>query len=542
MRSIIGSMKERVMRKNRAGLALVLMLIAGVFPLFAGGRSETVKPGSLEELRAFATPELDGREMAAAAYPGESAPGRGAVGLEGRDEFRSLEEIRVDVDKAVELALDWNLGLKGEQLDLVKKRRAVRRVWNNFVPTVGVSATLGRMNVAPSGGGWVPFDGSGPITDPNNGQLLPFATLGAGMAYGEMDISPWSLSLGVNADLMLNLALFDGISATQLAYESGQISYEQARRKLERDVRKNFYNLLLMQQNRQLFVQQIEAAKDRYDQSEINFRNGLVPELSMLSAQVAWENLKPALEGMDLGYDQALAGFKMTLGLSQDTELLLDGAITVDPLRLEARPLIDEYLAGRLDIQELLYGMKSLDVAKRSTVSRAFTPNLVLGWSYDPTLSDPWEASLTDGDNWAQRSGMLRITVAMNLEGFLPGSKTRVALADLEEDKRAMQLGLMQAIEGAEMEITSLVKSLNRSISSMNTLQLNVELAQRAYGMAEEAYRAGSRELLEVQNAQIELDKANYELLKEQYNYVTGLLDLEYALNTTMEEIKDGIR
>jgi outer membrane protein TolC len=296
-----------------------------------------------------------------------------------------------------------------------------------------------------------------------------------------------------------------------------------------------------MKENRALFVQQIDAAESRYRQAQVNYRNGLVPELSMLSAQVAWENLKPALESMDLGYDQYLAGFKMTLGLSQETELDLEGAISVDPVELAADPLIEEYLAGRLDIASLLYGMETIEVARRATISQAFTPNLVLGLNFDPTLGgDPWETSWFDTDNWAQRSGMFRLTVAMNLEGFLPGSKPRVALANLEDDRRSMQLGLMQAIEGAEMEINSLVKSLNKSRRSMSTLRLNVELADRAYRMAEEAYRAGSRELLEVQSAEIELNKANYELLKEKFNYVTGLLDLEYALNTSLEEIKDG--
>lgn len=487
---------------------VVFMVMMTPALLFAGGRGESGSAPygsmSLEELKSFAAPELPEQEMAVASGSAES-------GAAATEDTGAAAELTVDADRAVELALRYNLGLKGDQLDLVKKRRAMRTVWNSFIPTVGVSTTLNRFNNEPS------------LTMQMSG------------------VTQWGLSAALDFNLMLNLALFDGITTTQIAYESGLLSYEQARKQLERDVRKQFYNLLLMQENRKLFLQQIRAAEDRYRQSEINYRNGLVPELSMLSAQVAWENLKPALESMDLGYDQALAGFKMTLGLSQDTVLELEGAIAADPVELSADPLIDEYLAGRLDIASLLYQMKSLEVAKRAIISQAYTPNLILGLNYDPALAgDPWETSWFNTDNWAQSSGMFRLTVAMNLEGFLPGSKTRVALADMEEDRRSMQLGLMQAIEGAEMEISSLVKSLNKSRSSMATLRLNVELADRAYRMAEEAYRAGSRELLEVQNAEIELNKANYELLKEKYNYVTGLLDLEYALNTSLEEIKEG--
>ncbi|MCF7953734.1 MAG: TolC family protein [Spirochaetales bacterium] len=513
--------------------------------VYAGGQNETdtksvpmnegtlmLESMTLDEMKQLAAPDLDETALLEASSPSDEAfyglTGDSGFGISGetgavseyllrdaanasllnRQRIRSTDKIAVDVDEAVGLALKYNLSLKSEQLELVKKRRAMSTVWNNFIPTVQVSSSLIRGNVAPAG------------APPN--------------------MSPWNAAAGINFDLMLNLALFDGITSTKLDYASGLISYEQAKQKLERDVRKSFYNLVLMQENRELFLQQISAAEDRYEQAEINYDNGLVPELSVLSARVAWENLKPALEAMDLGYQQAIAGFKMTLGLAQSTELEIDGSIEADPVELEAEPLIDEYLAGRLDLKSMLYGIKSIETAKTSTMKRAFTPNLMLSWNADPGLRDPFDTNWFDLDNWNQQSGMFRLTVAMNLEGLLPNSKMRVSLAELEEQKQSLQLGLMQAIEGAEMEISSLVRSLNKSRSSMESLRLNVDMAERAYLLSEEAYNAGSRELLEVQNAEIELNKAQYELLKEKYNYVTGLLDLEYALNTSLEQIMDG--
>ena len=46
-------------------------------------------------------------------------------------------------------------------------------------------------------------------------------------------------------------------------------------------------------------------------------------------------------------------------------------------------------------------------------------------------------------------------------------------------------------------------------------------------------------ELLEVKDSERDLNTAKLEVLKEKYNYITGLLDLEYALNATLEEIKE---
>ena len=94
---------------------------------------------------------------------------------------------------------------------------------------------------------------------------------------------------------------------------------------------------------------------------------------------------------------------------------------------------------------------------------------------------------------------------------------------------------LAYARQGAEIEIETLVSNLEKSVKLVDTLELNVQLAERAYKLAEEAYNAGNRELLEVQNAELELQKARLEVLKEQFNYTTGLLDLEYAVNAKLD-------
>jgi len=64
-------------------------------------------------------------------------------------------------------------------------------------------------------------------------------------------------------------------------------------------------------------------------------------------------------------------------------------------------------------------------------------------------------------------------------------------------------------------------------------------LAERAYELALEAYNVGSRELLEVRNAEQDLQDARLQLLQEKSAYTAALLDLEYALNTTVEELGD---
>jgi outer membrane protein TolC len=240
---------------------------------------------------------------------------------------------------------------------------------------------------------------------------------------------------------------------------------------------------------------------------------------------------------MDLGYRQAVQGFKMTLGMELDREIELEGSIDAEAVDVDADQLIDRYLADRLDIQSMLVSINSLENQLKATKLQVYTPQLILGYSLDPTFGgDPWSDPWFGGDfEWNQRSGMFRATIALSLDGFLPFSQTQVGMRDLKDSIELSRIGLMQTIRGAEMEVDATVEQLKKSRDTLKALELNVDLARRAYEMAEEAYNAGSRELLEVENAEIELKTAQVEVLKEKYNYLSALIDLEYQLNNDMD-------
>ena len=323
-----------------------------------------------------------------------------------------------------------------------------------------------------------------------------------------------------------------------LDYEAGLIGLETAKRRLERDVRKAFFRLLLLRENIENMEQTIAAAEDRYAQARSNYDNGLVPEYTMLSAQVAMENLKPPLEDMVIGYRTALLAFKQLIGVERDRDIELRGSVEMQPLSFELEELFAGSIDRRGDIRSLKKGIENLENLREMSRSELY-PSLTLFFSLDPTfMGDPFRDKWFEDtdENWTQRGGMFSVSVSVPLDPLLPSSQSRGRIADQEEMIRQTQIRLAQARQGAELEIESLLLGLRKSLKSIDNLRLNVDLAQRAYNLAEEAYSAGGKELLEVQNAELELRKARLEVLQEQYNYTVGLLDLEYAINTPLNE------
>ncbi len=444
------------------------------------------------------------------------------------------EPLVLSIDEAVKLALENNLGLKSSRIDVEMEKRAADLSWNRFIPTVQASGTLMRWNQEQSGTALTGFGTESTIP-------------GVGTSYSDVlsvgyNLPQWGLSTGLDFSLNLSYALFKEIKGTKVDYAAGLISYETALKQLERDVRKNFYNILVFEENLNLMKQNLQAAGERYEQAKINYSNGLVPELSKLSAQVGYENLKPALSEMELGYANMLDGFKMLLGIDLSEDIDIEGTISVNPVKLNTQKLTETFLQRRLDMQKMKNSLLSLKIKRSALKLRTMTPMLVLGWNLDPAYAlDPWENNWFENmnDNWSQQSGMLRITLAMSLDSFLPWSSAQVGIKDMGDGIRQLEIGISQAKSGAEMEIKSLVKQLNKSMVQLETLDLNVNLAQKAYRMSQEAYNAGSKELLEVEDSERDLNNAKLEVLKEKYKYNTGLLDLEYALNASLKEIEE---
>ncbi|MCX7655876.1 MAG: TolC family protein [Treponemataceae bacterium] len=441
----------------------------------------------------------------------------------GAEGSPSLVEVPIQpqlltMDAAVSLALEHNLGFRSSGIDLGIKERKASTAWNVFVPTVDVAGSLYRLNKEQSGTTLIPV---GPIQNSYYYGVIPY----------RYTAPQWGMGGSLSFSLNLNVALLEGIRNVQLDYQSGKLTYEKARAQLERDVRKAYVQLLLLQKNLALFQENLAAAQRRYDQARANYRAGLVPELTMLQAQVALENLKPTLTEMENGIKTYRANFALLLGLPGDAAFSLVPVEPPAPIPLDEESIIRQAVANKPELQELRNSILVLESTKKATWYNLYTPTLSLSWNCDPAFTgDPWKDSWFDGDRWSQRSGMFRATLAWRLNGFFPFSKEAQGLKDLEDNLSKLQVSLAQAVRGVELEVYSALLKLKKSEQTIASLNFNAVLAEKAYRLTEEAYRAGSKDLLEVQNAELEMQKARLEIIKEQFNYLTACIDLEYTM------------
>jgi outer membrane protein TolC len=225
-----------------------------------------------------------------------------------------------------------------------------------------------------------------------------------------------------------------------------------------------------------------------------------------------------------------MAQFAMFLGMDYNTPFELAPVDSeTDFVSLDVKELISQAASGKPDIQELRHNILMLQSARKTQLN-SLLPFLNLSWNTMPTfIGDPWKDDWGDGDLW-KKSGSLTVTLGVRLHSLIPFSPDFQGVKNLDDQIRITNIGLAQMVQGTEIEIYNTVLSLDKTRITAEAQTQTVDLAERAYRLTEEAYRAGLQDLLQVQNAELELKQAKVSMLEQQFNYLNGLLDLEYAI------------
>jgi outer membrane protein TolC len=443
---------------------------------------------------------------------------------------------RLSPGEAVELAVKNNLSLESARIALDTKKRKSDLVWNQFLPDLSVQGTLAMDNEETT------ISGSLPVP------LNPFLTAappGTPDIYGSVPYSVtaprWHMQGNVSASLALSSALFAGIKTIRQDYRLGLVTFEKAKVQLERDVRKAYYQMLLLEESLVVQRDSLAAAERQVNIARANYNSGLAPELTLLQARVNRDNLRPDIEESENNRKVAMANFAMILGLPYDTQfelVPLDGDIRYADL--EMTELISKAASGKIDVLELQEQVLYLKNARTAQALQLWTPNLIFAWNYAPVfIRDPWKDSWGDGDNW-QKGGTFSISLQWKLNNLFPFTKEGQGLKDTDNQLKALNIGLAQMIRGTELEIYNTALSLEKTRNSIEARNQTVELARQSYESTEAAYRGGLQDFNSVQNAEEALRQARMGVVAQQFSYLLGLIDLEYAIGVPFGTLSGG--
>lgn len=432
------------------------------------------------------------------------------------------EIVTLTVEQAVDYALENSRDLKSNDIDLEIKERSAKYSWNVFLPEVTVSGSAARTT-----------DIDSTLNQMNAMQGMAAANGGTAHFLEAEEKYHWALVGNINAQLNLSLAYIYSIKAAKAGYEGGKITWEQSQKQTIMNIKKLFYGLLLQQESLSIQRMSLENARQRAAQAQVNFNNGRIPQLQLLNAQVTYENQRPEVETAERSFNQQLDTFAFLIGMPVGTKIELDGSIEPEYVNVTTEELLEKYGEKNLDVLSLQNNIDILNMNLKALNLSSYTPALVLSYGWNP-VGTWWSGDLDFTDQ-----GSLSITLAFNITNMLPWSANRQKAQDLKDNISKLNLTMETLTENQKVQVRKAVDTLNQAREQIDSMGRTVELARRSYDMSVSSFNNGRMELLDVRDAQTQLNQAMLGQLNQKFNYISALMDLEYELNSDLSEYKE---
>ena len=395
----------------------------------------------------------------------------------------SAQKKILTIDDAVQLAKENNISLKTAENTLDNLELLNKYSWNSVSPTASLSGNL-----------------SDDI---------------------ESDSSSFSFSGSVNLNLKTNL--YSEIKGAKLNYEKGLLTYNEAVRKIELSVRKSFYNLIYQKENLVLQKRSLETSKTQYLNNQEKFQNGKISELDAFTSRVNYESKKPVVESAEINFQNDLATFKQLLGISQQTEIELDGSLdeilNLKEISFGLLPKVDEPAP---DVKSAEY---NVEIAKNSLLDSRFS-------AYAPTVTGSYsygKSKNSNQDDWTT-TNKLSVGISVPLDGVLPWSARAVNIKTNKNALDTAEKNLEDAKTTVAVQTESYIRKINQAVKQLDSLKSTEELANQTYQMTLTAYNYGKTDFLSLQNANDSVWSAGVNLKSQAYTLISTILDLENVL------------
>ena len=407
---------------------------------------------------------------------------------------QEVELLNLTVDKAVEIALENNISIKKSSIELEKAKIADKFSWNSISPS---------------------FQAGGTYTS-------------------SLEENSDTFSITGTASLNLFTNLFSTMRAARLNYESGLMSFEEAKRSVELSVRKTFYGLLYEKDNIELQKRGLETSFKQYKTNQEKFANGKISELDVMTTKVRYEQKKPLVESAEITYRNDLASFKQVLGIDQSVEIELSGnlddVLSLKNISFESLPV------SQKPAPEVQSAEKSVEIAKNNLLASRFSaygPSISASFTLTENNShvrDAISQQPTSEREWGDLAKTLRVGVNIPLDGYIPWSSSAAQVQNQKKSVKSAELSLENARTSVQIKTENYLRKINQSISQVTSLKSNVQLAEETYSLTQTAYNYGKTDLLSLQNASDSVLSAQVSVKQQAYSLISSILDLENLL------------
>lgn len=424
---------------------------------------------------------------------------------------RAQEELVLDVDTAVRLAMERDEQLQMTRQDLQRADQQVREAWSGGLPQLNASVGYTRNWRRPS-----------QIYETRQGRQT--FTVGANNdAVG---------------DVTLSQALFTGgrVRSAVAAARHTRLETEQAGRAARQDVtlavQSAFCDLLLARDLHNVRSLTLSRSRSILGQVQALRRAGRVSDYDLLRAEVQVSAFESDSIRSDNAVHLAEVSLKNVVGLDLATPLRIAGGFrTESPLLGQQLSVLQEMgVAHRPELQQL---DRQLD-ARRSQVGLAragLFPTVGASVAGQAQFHSNAGKDVVKQEEW-RKSWDTGVLVSVPV---FDGMRSRAQVAQAQVDVRQTQLRRQQTVRQVQLEVTQAWLDLREADERLKAQQATAQEAEKGLQVAESRYTGGTGMQLETLDAQLALVQARTEWAGAQRDRSMAITRLERAVGVLGE-------
>lgn len=389
-----------------------------------------------------------------------------------------------------------------------------------------------------------------PMPQPDEGAMPPTGTEvpayeGAeqGPTSIEADKHNYQASLSLQQPLFTWGKIYNNYKQAKLNLQAAELGLENARQKLDLEVTKAFYGVVLAQEFVNVSEKAVAQVEKHVKTANDLFDAGVATNFDVLRASVQLANVRSQLIKAKNALRLAKEGFKITLGLSPETEVNVDGKLEYKRQEVDLEELLKSAMENRPDLKQLeLQGETSPYVRKTFAGEKTEKEKATLVETAPVEVGDITQKLSLVGDieAWA------RVFVFAKIPGKIKELKVDMGdsvkkgdvLAVVEHEELALNVRQAKAALKAAKAGFNQAKKLSKIkvMSQVRQAEAGLAAAKAGYEQVKELSFTRTETQMAQAEAGLEAIKANLKKIKE------GAREEEKEqVEATVEQAKAGL-
>lgn len=329
------------------------------------------------------------------------------------------------------------------------------------------------------------------------------------------------------------LAAVDAYEALKLNASRAEIETEAGRQNLMVRVAEAYVNVLRAQEARDSSASQLRAVERQFQQTEQRYEVGLVTITDVLDAQATLDQTRVALIRSESQYDIALQNLYVLTGSVPEAVLSLSADF---PIVLPEDNAVEEWVAYALNNHpDVLAARKGLESGERELQARRNNRLPVVSANASVNYGENLRNGL-DFEDRVSSSVSLSVSIPLYTGG---ATQSQIVTTGLRNNIAEQQLELLK--RNIRVQVTNLYREVRTSVQNVSAQQQVVRSRESALQATEVGYEVGTRNIVEVLNAQQALFAARQAYANARFDFLLNNLRLKQAAGQLREADLDSI-